>query len=385
MQITYGILYLEINLVSVIITAIILIKTTGLSRMASQRHFEMAIFSEIIFFLSDTIFVMMYRAPLLPYNSFLILLMKNIYFFSTTWMCFSWFLYFEHLQGAEFVKDRKKVVQSSFLVIIMGILLIVNCFTGILFYLDDNGVYCRGSWFVSQYFVSYLYVFITCFRALIKALKPENYTKKELLLTLASFPIAPAVAGIIQYIDPELPVACVTLTIATLILYLNSVDQMISLDPLTQLNNRRQFMRYADQKLKAQEGSPQEDLALYLLLMDVNKFKHINDTFGHVEGDEALIRVAQALKRACADMKKRANIARYGGDEFIILLESDQSQEIERLKERIHSILFDLNKEAGSRYPLTVSIGVSVVDREKPLKEIIEQADQKLYEEKRRS
>ena len=79
MQITYGILYLEINLVSVIITAIILIKTTGLSRMASQRHFEMAIFSEIIFFLSDTIFVMMYRAPLLPYNSFLILLMKNIY------------------------------------------------------------------------------------------------------------------------------------------------------------------------------------------------------------------------------------------------------------------------------------------------------------------
>ena len=380
MQLTYALLYFEINLVSVLITVIILIKTAGLSRMASQRQFAMAIYAEMVFFLSDSFFVMIYRGGL-PYNTFWLLLMKVLYFFSTTWMCFAWFLYFEHLQEAQFVRDKKKVLYSSVLLIIMVILLIINGFTGILFYVDDAGVYQRGPWFLVQYFLSYIYVFITCFRALLGAFKPQNYAKRDLLFSLAAFPIAPAIAGIIQFIRSDIPVACVALSIATLIMYLNSVEQMISLDPLTQLNNRRQFMRYFSQKLKSQSTSG--ETGLYLMLIDVNKFKYINDTFGHVEGDEALKRVADALRRACGDMKRRANIARFGGDEFIILVESDQNLEIDVLKTRIQTILSDLNKEAGSRYPLNVSIGISVVDNARTLKEIIEAADERLYEEKR--
>ena len=76
----------------------------------------------------------MMTTGLLPLSRGGLMAAKEIYFFSTTLMCFFWFVYFEHLQGSPFVKNRRSVWMSSILVWIMGVLLIINLFTGILFY-----------------------------------------------------------------------------------------------------------------------------------------------------------------------------------------------------------------------------------------------------------
>ncbi|MBR1853533.1 MAG: hypothetical protein IJ794_10415, partial [Lachnospiraceae bacterium] len=115
MQTLYAILYLEINIISVVLVAIIRYKTRGISKMVAQRNFAMAIDAQILFFLSDTVCVMMQNG-VLPYNSGAVLASKELYFFATAIMCFFWFVYFEHMQDAPFVKNRKRVWLASGLV-----------------------------------------------------------------------------------------------------------------------------------------------------------------------------------------------------------------------------------------------------------------------------
>ena len=240
-QMAYAISYLEINIISVVLIAIVKYKTKGLSKMVAQRNFAMSIHALMWFFLSDTFYVMM-KCGILPYNRIAVMVTKEIYFFSTTLMCFFWFVYFEYIQDSPFVKSIRRIRIASVLVWIMGLLLIVNCFTGILFYVDSNNVYCRGPLFVLQYVLSYIYVVITCMRALFGIFQKEKYAMRGTLILLAIFPVAPALAGVIQFIYPQLPLACATLSLATLVLYLNWTDQIISIDPLTKLSNRKHLL-----------------------------------------------------------------------------------------------------------------------------------------------
>jgi len=375
-EMLYPILYLEINLASVMLVLFIRFKTLGISKMVSQRTFSSAIDAEVVFFLSDTVAVLI-SCGLIPAGRAGLLAAKSIYFFSTALMCFFWFIYFEHLQGSQFVANRRLVLLSSCLVWIMGILLIVNLFNGMLFYVDGSGVYRRGPLFVIQYLLSYTYVFAACGHALVGCFQQKHLAQRRLLISLALFPVAPAIAGLLQFIYPELPVACITLAGATMILYQNWLDELISVDPLTRLNNRKQLVYHFDQWQRREDTAP-----LYLLLIDANKFKQINDTFGHAEGDAALVKIADALRMACRGLPHRANIARYGGDEFVVLARVDRPEEISELTNRIHECLEKLNQ--GSPYALTVSIGTAKAVKGSKLENLLREADAGMYREKKK-
>ena len=376
---TYAIMYLELNIVSILLVAVIRHKTNGLSRMVAQRNFVMAIDAQVAFFASDTLARLMYY-HFLPSSNFLVIFLKSVYFFSTALMCYFWFVYFEYMQESNFVKSRFRVRVASILVWVMAILLIINVKVGMFFYIDGDGVYQRGPWFVLQYILSYAYVFFTCTRAFIGIFNKKKYAQRRLLIELAIFPVVPAIAGIIQFVKPEIPLACVSLSLATLILYLEWVDQVISLDPLTKLNNRKRFMYFYDQWQITHDDK--EDL--YLMMIDANKFKSINDTYGHAAGDMALVRIAEALNRSCRFAGKRSHIARYGGDEFAVFVCGADPQLMEDLKKRIATCLEELNEAEKAPYELTVSMGYTKVMPKQHLKAAIEEADKNLYEEKER-
>ena len=362
---------------SVLLVGLIRYKTAGISKMVAQRNFAMAIDSAMLFFLSDTYYVMM-KCGCLPYNRVAVMASKEIYFFATTLMCFFWFVYFEYMQDSPFVKSRERIWASSVLVWVMGFLLIVNLFTGILFYVDADNVYQRGPLFILQYILAYVYVFFSSFRAAIALLQKKNLANRDVLLSLALFPVAPAIAGVLQFIRPELPLACAALSISALIMYLNWLGQMISLDPLTRLNNRKSLGHTYEQRGQGND----DNASLYLLMIDANRFKGINDTYGHIQGDAALVRIADALLLSCRETHHRSHVARYGGDEFAILIWVENVEQIEDLKKRIHEHLTEMNEKAKAPYELTVSIGVAKTEKGIGLKELIERADSKLYEEK---
>lgn len=375
---TYTFMYLEINLMAIILVAIILYKTQGISKMVAQRNFAMSIYSAIVFFASDTVFVMMHRG-IFEGNKIVYMVSKSAYFLSTTVMCYFWFVYFEHMQGSPFVENRRRVRIASCLVWIMAILVIVNIFTGILFYVDKDGNYCRGPLFLIQYFISYMYVLITCLRALIGIFDKHKKAIRPTLIRLALFPLAPGIAGIVQFIYPNLPLACATLSLAILLLYMNSMDQVIAVDPLTKLGNRKHFLYRYEQWLENENSD-----SMYLMMIDANKFKSINDTYGHIEGDAALVRISEAMRMACAQSRKKSSCIRFGGDEFLIMIWTSDENEVHRIGENVISSLKVLNDEANAPYDLTVCIGVSKADKTRDIKDIIEEADMKLYEEKRK-
>ena len=374
---TEALLYLEINLASVALVVIVWLKTRGLSRMVAQRNFVMALGMEIVFFLSDTIYVMI-TDGLLPLGAAARLACKEFYFLFTGLLCFFWFLYFEYVQKSPFVERKSLVALSTTLLWILAALLLINIPTGILFSIDETGAYVRGPLFPLQYVLSYVYIVCSSARALILFLRRDRVIDRRIYLTLALFPLAPCLSGLLQYFFPQLPIACVAISLSTLIMYLNWTDEMISVDALTHLNNRKQLTYSYEQWQKSQaDGIP-----FYLLLIDANKFKGINDTYGHIQGDQALKMIAESLRIACLGLPKRANIARYGGDEFVVLLEAEEEATVLMLKERIGWILDEMGKRTEVPFELTVSIGIAKAEKKMGLKELIAEADHRMYQEK---
>ncbi len=374
-----SVLYLEINLMAVLLVLFIRFKTLGISKMVSQRNFSNAIDAQVVFFLSDTAAALIVLGAL-PFSRFGLMAAKTVYFFSTALMCYFWFIYFEHLQGSEFVKRRRYVWLSSALVWAEGLLLVVNAFTGVLFSVDAGNVYRRGPLFAVQYLLAYVYVLAASGHALIGVLTHRPGADRKTLIALSLFPVAPAGAGIVQFLYPQVPLACAALSMATLILYQNWLDAMIAVDPLTHLNNRKQLMYHYEQWQASADPTP-----LYVMLIDANKFKSINDTYGHIQGDAALCRIADALRQSCGGLARQANIARYGGDEFVVLVSAESPSVVDALTERIHDTLARLNEKARAPYALSVSVGVATARRGESLKDALDAADRRLYEAKKKA
>lgn len=376
--IEYAILYTEINLFSLVLIGIILHKTNGLSKMVAQRSFALSIISEMVFFISDTLSVLIYN-EVIPGKGTAIIICKTVYFFSTATMCFFWFLYFEYLRGTALVKKKRRISRWSLGIWLMGLLLIGNWFGKYLFYIGEDGIYHRGPLFVLTYVLSYSYVFFSCVRVMINIRKNNSVIDRSYLILLALFPLAPGISGIFQFFYPRYPVACVTMALTTLILYLHWIDQLIAVDPLTGLSNRKQLIMSFEQ-WKKNMGS--HDM-LYLLLVDANRFKYINDTYGHPEGDNALRMIAEALKDSCKNLTKRAVIARYGGDEFVLLVTAESDIITEYLKKKINENLRLKAESENLPFELTVSIGTAGICGEESLKDLIARADKAMYKEKR--
>jgi diguanylate cyclase (GGDEF)-like protein len=150
-------------------------------------------------------------------------------------------------------------------------------------------------------------------------------------------------------------------------------------DDLTSLYNRRGFFAAATQGLKQATRNAK---SLLLMFCDVDDLKHINDSFGHSEGDLALIRTADAFEHT---FRSADVLARIGGDEFAVLALEPSSQGPEVILRRFEKNLKKAN--AGEcRYQLSVSIGIARFDPKHvvSLGELLVEADRAMYEQKRK-
>ncbi|MFH0787672.1 MAG: sensor domain-containing diguanylate cyclase [Pseudomonadota bacterium] len=152
-------------------------------------------------------------------------------------------------------------------------------------------------------------------------------------------------------------------------------------DDLTGLYNRRGFLTLAEQELKIANRMKR---GTFLLFTDLDDLKIINDTFGHLQGDQALIDMAHIIKETFRDPDI---LARIGGDEFVILaIEAASEAGPELLMERLQKNLDLFNKKTNRPYQLSLSMGVVGYDPEHPVSidTLLIQADNDMYEEKQR-
>ncbi|WP_016917032.1 PleD family two-component system response regulator [Rickettsia honei] len=162
----------------------------------------------------------------------------------------------------------------------------------------------------------------------------------------------------------------------------NDLEQSVNLavkDGLTGLFNRRYFDIHLKQII---EKANKESIKLYLLMCDIDNFKHVNDTYGHQAGDKVLTIVSRILKNT---LRVTDLIARFGGEEFTILLtDIDISKAIEtaeRVRVKIKYMNFHIEDQIE---PLktTISIGVTKYKKEESIESFIERADKAMYEAK---
>lgn len=162
---------------------------------------------------------------------------------------------------------------------------------------------------------------------------------------------------------------CSAVLVGTLVKRLN---QGASKDPLTGLYNRRCFydrINYEMEKMKRTK------LPLSLALIDIDNFKAINDTYGHLEGDKVLVKLAEIFK---TQARSGDTIVRWGGEEFAMILpEIDKSGAL-AFAERIRTLV----ECSDWRYKITVCIGITTVYREQDAERMMSIADRALYKAK---
>lgn len=148
-------------------------------------------------------------------------------------------------------------------------------------------------------------------------------------------------------------------------------------DPLTGILNRRCFIEKAEGELERLHRNPG---VLSLLLLDIDHFKSINDTYGHAAGDEIIRTVARRIE---SQLRTTDVLARYGGEEFVVLLPSTSITQAQTLAERLRACIADeqIPFENGSTR-VTISLGVAESNGSEKLQYILGEADAALYRAK---
>ena len=150
-----------------------------------------------------------------------------------------------------------------------------------------------------------------------------------------------------------------------------------STDALTGLPNRRYFDEYC--RLLARRRRTGDGVGV--LMIDVDRFKTVNDTFGHDVGDAVLRAVASAIVRAVRDEDVPC---RFGGEEFAVLVRNASTSTAVEVAERVRAAVAAVDLDAVGVPPISVSVGVAVARRaDQPIAEVIADADRALYEAKR--
>ncbi|WP_297442171.1 diguanylate cyclase [Sulfurimonas sp.] len=155
------------------------------------------------------------------------------------------------------------------------------------------------------------------------------------------------------------------------------LELLASTDPLTKLYNRRYFTQISEKILNLAKRNKE---ALSVMMLDIDDFKKINDTFGHKVGDDVLVSLAKTLKE---ESRKSDIICRFGGEEFILLLPNTDIKGAYVIAQKIRKKIHELRVNHDVKF--TVSIGVSEVDlaKEETIEQSIKRADDALYEAKR--
>ena len=120
-------------------------------------------------------------------------------------------------------------------------------------------------------------------------------------------------------------------------------------------------------------------------MIDIDRFKRINDTYGHAEGDRALILVSGALRQTAGQMNTREFIGRYGGDEFTVIFQTDE-ENVEKWIAALRENVRMKRKENNLPYELELSVGWDALrDADDTMAACLNRADEKLYSTRRRT
>ena len=262
-----------------------------------------------------------------------------------------WHQYVRSVLTAE---ERAKMRHLDVLVTILAafgiVVILMSPITSWVYYFDSTGMYYRGDLFIVPASAFFIILILVDSFLLFEARSLGRTTKAVLF----AFPIPSIVGAVLAVAFPDVPWIPLGVTVSMVALFANIQNTGMGRDYLTGLYNRRKLEELMNERVeRAQYGR-----GFAAIMMDVDNFKRINDTLGHSTGDIALAETARLLKRS---VRSGDAVARFGGDEFFVLLDIDDIAELEDVVARIGEEEKLFANEDHS-YTLQLSKGYDVFD-----------------------
>lgn len=242
------------------------------------------------------------------------------------------------------------------------------------FYYYVGQDYHRGEFFVLR---GALHV-ILCFSVMLYVFLMRDGIVQNYLLPIMAFPVIVAVGGFLQIAVIKINMEYAATVFACLILLIYVQRRDVNLDYLTGTVNRRGI----DMAMKkAILESDEKDFAA--IMIDVDYFKKINDTYGHRAGDEVLECIAEVLR---SSFEKNDIVGRFGGDEFCIITQTNDKKELHKKIHDIKHSVASIDWSNKGDLDLSISTGYAVYEKESGMKvkDFLEYVDRRMYEEKMR-
>lgn len=260
---------------------------------------------------------------------------------------YSWCLFVEYHIHRNFKRIKKKSKILAIPLIIAMILLIINlCGTSIIFDISKQNKYTRGP----VNFLLYIIVFIYYIESIYTVQKAKNDSILVEFFPIYYFIIPCMIGTMIQGFFFGIYTIWLCVAIAFIIVYIEIQISISFIDDLSGLYNRK-FMNHYLNKLQNDKIKH-----VYGFLLDINEFKSINDTYGHITGDHALIQFGRILQHS---IDKDSVAIRMGGDEFVVFANLQSDDDALALKKRIEYNIRQFNIKTDEPFHLYFSIGIA--------------------------
>lgn len=376
---SYFIYYTEASIVCVLVFAIMLVRDLmSVDRQEKQIKYDHALVAFMLYFVSDALWAAVI-AGMLPRNRFTVVSTNFANYVLMAAITYTWLRY---VMAVEQVPDRdgkrtRFAILFPFYAATLALIATYFLFPQTLL---DGDLNLQPAYNAFQIAVPCVYITAVVVYALRRAWVEENPIERKRHLYIGFFPLMVVAGGLLQILVlPDTPVFCFCSAILMLVFYINSMEARISTDPLTGLNNRGQLLHYTLQR----SNLHREGRRTFVAMFDINDFKGINDTYGHAEGDRALILTADALRSVLRNHSTPMFLARYGGDEFTLIVHSSDEGEIASLIGEIREQLNAACRAAETPYALSIGAGWDELQGgDDTFQKCLQRADEKLYRDK---
>lgn len=260
---------------------------------------------------------------------------------------YCWCLFVEYHIHRNFKRIKKKSRILAVPLIIATILIFINLLgTGIIFDISKENVYTRGP----MNFILYIFVFVYYIESIYTVQKAKNDSILVEFFPIYFFIIPCMIGTMIQGFFFGISTIWLCVAIAFIIVYIEIQISISFIDDLSGLYNRKYMNHYLD---KLQNDKTKR---VYGFLMDINDFKTINDIYGHLKGDQAIIQFGKILQHS---IDKDSVAIRMGGDEFVIFAILKSNEEALALKKHIEQNVRQFNTNSTEPFHLSFSIGIA--------------------------
>lgn len=301
-------------------------------------------------------------------------LVHTVYYSIVPISGYSWALYAHYVIHLDVPRLKRFALVSFSPIFINLILLIINIFEPIMFEFTYLGGEILHWWYAFVVLLTFTYVLTAAWMSFRHRVQMHRIEMTSLLLFI--FP--PFVSGVMEVVFNFEGVVWPAMSISVLFMYISIQGQIMATDFLTRVANRYQLDQYITQLMNRIPGNKQ----VGGLMIDIDEFKKINDVFGHTKGDDALSLTAEVLR---SSVRKTDFVARYGGDEFVVICLVDEIIQLESIIERINSKLVELNDDTRNAFKLSLSIGSGIYhpDKDRSLSRFLENLDLRMYDDKK--